>query len=126
MIGPIFLCTVLSIVDGDGLKCRELDQATGKPIAVRLSAINARETRGHPCPKQRPCPAMSGVQSKRVLTGLVSGKVLRCEATGRSFNRVTAFCSASGMGDISCAMIRAKAAVRWAAYDPRGRLARCR
>ncbi len=113
-----FLCAVVSIVDGDGLRCQDA-------TAVRLAGVNARELHGAPCPRGRPCPAMPARQSRAVLSRMALGKTLRCRSVDISYRRIVARCSVGGV-DLSCAMIAAGAAVRWDSYWRRYRMAPCR
>lgn len=43
-VSLIFACTVLSIHDGDTFRCRE--QVDGKPIKIRLAAVDTPEMPG--------------------------------------------------------------------------------
>lgn len=126
MLTAIFLCTIASagqIVDGDTAHCLEL-APTGKPIAVRLVGVDAPELHGCKGRRGRVCVKGDAQAAKRNLERLAVGRVLRCEATGTSYNRVTAFCSADGR-DLSCAQIRAGFAAYVPSYDKARRLVGC-
>ena len=123
LAAALFLCTVTSIYDGDGpIHCRERDPI-GKPIKIRLSGIAAREMSGR-CNANQPCPKASAQAAKAALTRLVSRKTLKCRQTGTSYSRVVATCLVEGV-DVSCAMVRTGTVLRWARYDPTGRLIGC-
>lgn len=103
----IFLCTVVSVTDGDTFRCAD-------GTRVRLQAIDAPEA--GPCPRGRGCTPGDPRKSRAVLTRIVLHKKLRCERTGKSYDRVTAWCSVAG-ADVSCAMYRGGWAVRLPQYD---------
>jgi endonuclease YncB( thermonuclease family) len=120
--GSQFPCTVLSVYDGDGpINCAEVD-GSGKQVAVRLRGIEAREPDNR-C-QVAVCPPMSGAQAKAALERLAAGR-MQCTSFGPSYNRVDASCTSATGVDISCELIRMGAAVRWAEYDPDGRLTHC-
>jgi endonuclease YncB( thermonuclease family) len=110
----IFLCDVAVVSDGDTFRCRD-----GRRI--RLHAIDAPEI-GR-CRHGRICVRGDGQASRRALARMIGGRRLRCEDTGRSYDRVTAWCSL-GAVDVSCAMVRGRWAVRLARYDRDQRLCR--
>jgi endonuclease YncB( thermonuclease family) len=115
IVSLFFLCQVAAVHDGDTLRCR------GGP-AVRLHAIDAPEMPGA-CRRGRRCVAGDPYRSRASLRGLALGKTLRCRRTGKSYQRVTAFCAAGGV-DLSCAQLRAGQAVRVARFDRDRRLCR--
>lgn len=117
MIAAIFLCTVAAagIYDGDTWRCTD-------GTRVRLAAVDAPEMRR--CPHTRRCVPGDPHKAKAALSALIAGKTLRCEKTGRSYDRVTAFCSVGGR-DVSCAMLRTGTVAYAVKFDPRGRLRRC-
>lgn len=124
LFAATFVCTVVSVYDGDGpIHCRERAE-TGKPIKIRLHGINAREMDGS-CRQNAPCPKASAGAAKTTLTRLVRGKVLHCGRMGRSYGRIDARCSVDGV-DVSCAMMRSGTVARWPDFDRDGRLLRCR
>jgi endonuclease YncB( thermonuclease family) len=123
MRGASFTCTATGVHDGDGpIRCAERG-VDGKPIKIRLHAIAAREI-DESCSAGHPCPAASGAAAKAELTRLAVGKQLRCEATGRSYDRVTAWCSTQAGVELNCAMVKSGMAVRWEQYDQERRLCR--
>lgn len=107
-------CVPMQVHDGDTFRC-----ASGERI--RLAGIDSNELNGT-C--HTACAPMPARQARDYLAGLVLGKRVVCEPTGRSYRRVVAWCSV-GRLDLSCAMIRAGAAVRWQRYDPEGWLKGC-
>jgi endonuclease YncB( thermonuclease family) len=120
--GKQFPCTVQSVYDGDGpINCAEVD-AEGKQVSLRLRGIEAREP-DNSC-QTEVCPPLSGEQAKAALTRLAVGR-LQCLSYGPSYNRVDAFCRNASGQDLSCEMLRSGTAVRWAQYDPDGRLLPC-
>ncbi len=120
--GSKFPCTVLSVYDGDGpINCAEHD-TEGKPVAVRLRGIEAREA-DNSC-QAEVCPTATGAEAKAMLTKLAVGR-LQCESFGPSYNRVDSSCTNEGGVNLSCEMIRTGMATRWPEYDPDGRLKGC-
>jgi endonuclease YncB( thermonuclease family) len=115
MLTPIFLCIVASVSDGDTLRCTD-------GTRVRLAAIDSPELPGH-CRRGRHCAPGDPYAARASLTKLAAGKTLRCERTGKSWNRVTAWCRA-GSVDLSCAQYRAGYAIRLPEYDRGRRLCR--
>src|SRR5215217_2308892 len=101
---PLLLCAVASITDGDTFRC-------GDGTRIRLQAIDAPEIHG--CRRGRVCAPGDGQASKRALERLIGGRSLRCERTGTSYNRVTAWCTVGGV-DVSCALYRGRWAIRLA------------
>jgi endonuclease YncB( thermonuclease family) len=115
--GGDFTCTVTGVHDGDGpIYCAEGPK-------IRLNAIAAREL-DETCRSGHPCPSTSGAAARAELTRLASGKVLRCEATGTSYSRVTAWCWTPEGTELNCAMVQGGYALRWPKHDPYGRLCR--
>ncbi len=118
-----FTCTAVSVHDGDGpIRCAERGP-TGKPLKIRLQAIAAREI-DESCRPSHPCPTASGAAAKVALSRMTVGKRLRCNATGKSYDRVTAWCRTEKGVDLSCAMVRGGYALRWSKYDRGRRLCR--
>jgi endonuclease YncB( thermonuclease family) len=114
---PRFTCTVTRVHDGDGpIHCRE-------GVKVRLQAIAAREV-DETCSPGHPCPEASGAAAKAALSRLALGRTLECEPTGKSYGRITAWCSTTAGTDLSCAMVRSGTALRWPRYDRQDRLCR--
>jgi endonuclease YncB( thermonuclease family) len=118
-----FVCTATKVHDGDGpIWCAERG-VDGKPIKVRLTAIAAREIDGT-CSPGHPCPRASGAAARDALARLALGRRLRCEATGVSYGRVTAWCWTPSGVELNCAMVKSGTALRWDKYDRRRRLCR--
>jgi endonuclease YncB( thermonuclease family) len=119
-----FVCTVVSVHDGDGpIHCRELG-ADGRHIRIRLQGIAAREMDGN-CRPGHPCPMASAEAAKASLVRLAGHQVLTCRQVGTSYERTVAWCATPAGIDLSCAQIRAGVALRWARFDPEGRLSNC-
>jgi endonuclease YncB( thermonuclease family) len=102
MMGLVFACVVLSITDGDTLRCRD-------GTRVRLAGIDAPELPGH-CRQGRKCVAGDASASTRTLASLAFGRTLTCRKVGVSYDRVVAFCETGGI-DLSCAQFRGGHAV---------------
>lgn len=115
LAGAIFLCAVAYVHDGDSLRCAD-------GTRVRLHAIDTPEMPGA-CRPGRQCAPGDPYKAKAALEKIAAGKTLRCEKTGTSYNRVTAYCSANGV-DLSCAMFRSGYAVRLPQFDRDRRLCR--
>ncbi|MCP3731533.1 hypothetical protein M9978_13980 [Sphingomonas sp. MG17] len=125
--GQVFACTPTRVWDGDGpIWCREGPR-------IRLAGVAAREI-DNSCRLGHPCPRASGTAARdnlaRLLGGAlgrapeghikVSGPVLRCISDGwAKGSRTAAWCSAPGIGDLSCAQLRAGFALRWPEYGGR-------
>nr|WP_081984506.1 hypothetical protein [Sphingomonas sp. 35-24ZXX] len=122
--GQTFECTPTHVWDGDGpIWCAEGPR-------IRLSGIAAREMDGS-CSPGHPCPTASAEEARDGLakllgtvagtasTGhlLVKGPRLSCVSDGGAGGtRTAAWCSSPVHGDISCAMVKAGLAMRWARY----------
>lgn len=102
-------CTVARINDGDTLRCQD-------GTRIRLHAVAARETDGS-CSPGHPCPGATAEEATRTLQRLAGGRTIRCQSTGRSYNRVTAICWTSAGEEINCAMIRSGTAVIWDRFN---------
>ena len=111
-----FKCTVRSVTDGDTFRCTN-------GVRVRLSAIDTPEMPGS-CRRGRSCAPGNPHAAKAHLARMIGGATVQCDPVGRSYNRIAAWCSLSGM-DLSCAMLRSGHAVRLAQYDRSGRLRGC-
>ncbi|MFV0625187.1 thermonuclease family protein [Sphingomonas sp. ac-8] len=108
-------CHVTSVYDGDGpIHCAEGPK-------IRLSAIAAREMDGS-CRPGHPCPTASADEAKAALERLALGQTLRCEQTGTSYDRVTAWCWRPDGVQLNCAMVEGGYAARWERYDVGHRL----
>src|SRR4028119_1713249 len=110
-VALFFACAVLSVTDGDTFRCRD-------GTRVRLAAIDAPELHG--CRSGRKCAPGDPVASRASLTRLAAGRTLRCERTGVSYGRVTAWCKMHGRIDLSCEQFRRGQAVPLVHYE-RGR-----
>lgn len=104
-----FLCDVAFVNDGDTLRCKD-------GTRVRLHAVAARET-DETCSPGHPCPTASAASATAELNRLAAGKTLRCEQTGRSYNRVTAICWAPSGEEINCAMVASGTTLVWETFD---------
>jgi endonuclease YncB( thermonuclease family) len=122
--GTTFNCTPTAVYDGDGpIWCAEGPH-------VRLSGIAAREMDGT-CRPNQPCPDATAIAARdalvqllggargRLPTGhvLVRGPTMNCVSRGSAGGtRTAALCTTSGIGDLSCAMVRSGKALRWTRY----------
>ena len=104
-----FLCDVAHVNDGDTLRCKD-------GTRVRLHAVAAREA-DETCAPGHPCPSASGASATAVLNRLAAGKTLRCEQTGRSYNRVTAVCWTPTDEEVNCAMVRSGTTLIWESFN---------
>lgn len=122
--GQAFTCTPTHVWDGDGpIWCTEGPK-------VRLAGIAAREMDGtckpgHPCPDATATAARDGLAkllgkvTGTAPTGhlLIKGPHLQCVSEGGAGGkRTAAWCVSPVHGDISCAMVKAGLAARWAKY----------
>lgn len=118
--GQPFSCRVVRVHDGDTMRCAD-------GTRVRLQGIDANELDGR-C--HTACAALSAGMARDSLVGLALDRLASCRSTGRSYDRVTAWCSvANARGapdDLSCEQVARKAAIIWRKFDPRHRLDRCR
>ena len=107
-----FLCALAVAIDGDTLRCANVEAANGR---VRLARIDAAELR-----------APGGEQARRALQAMIEAageepvtcrqvdadpRIAGFQAHDR-YGRVVARCSASG-GDFGTALLRAGLAKRW-------------
>jgi len=122
--GASFGCTPTRVWDGDGpIWCAEGER-------IRLAGIAAREIDGS-CRPHQPCPKASGTAARDRLVVLlggdrgrtgdghvrVRGPKLACQSEEPDlYGRTVAWCRAPAIGDLSCAMVRAGVALRWAHY----------
>ncbi|QBQ50147.1 nuclease [Brevundimonas naejangsanensis] len=102
---PTFSCRVVSVHDGDTLRCSD-------GTRVRLHAVAAREIDGT-CSEGHPCPAASAAAARLELVKLAENRTLACRRTGRSYNRVTAICDNDEGVEINCAMVRSGTTLIW-------------
>ena len=116
-------CTAVAVYDGDGpVWCEE-------GWKLRIGGIAAREI-DETCKLNHPCPAASGASARNALVELLGGGTgrlstghitispiaLNCEMTGRSHDRLTAWCTLPDGRDLSCAMIASGTALVWDKY----------
>jgi endonuclease YncB( thermonuclease family) len=130
--GSTFTCTPVAVWDGDGpIWCAEGPR-------IRLHGIAAREVKraggaivDAGCKPGHPCGSVSGVVARDRLVALlggargalptghirVKGPPLTCVSYGSAKGvRTDASCSAPGVGDLSCALVRSGVALRWRSY----------
>lgn len=114
-----FLCAAALAIDGDTLKCRNVEGAGGR---VRLAAIDAPELPGH-CRQGRHCAPGDPFKARDLLARLVRKGPVRCTVVDASpawpgfqdhdrYGRRVARCEADGV-DLSDAMLQSGLAVRW-------------
>jgi endonuclease YncB( thermonuclease family) len=122
--GATFTCTPTAVWDGDGpIWCAEGPK-------IRIAGTAAREI-DNTCRRGHPCPPVNGVVARdrlvRVFGGargtLSTGHVrvrsapMRCRSDGRAKGgRTAAWCRSPVFGDLSCAAVKAGAAVRWRSF----------
>lgn len=127
--GERFSCTPTAVWDGDGpIWCAEGPK-------IRIAGVAAREMDGS-CRANQPCPTVGAIEARdrlvRLLGGpkgtLSSGHVkvrsapLQCVSEGSAGrSRTAAWCHSPIFGDLSCAVVQAGGAVRWARYWKDGR-----
>ena len=130
--GQSFTCTPEAVWDGDGpIWCEEGPR-------IRLAGIAAREI-DNTCRRNHPCPQTSGIDARNALVRMigkptgtlpyghitVTGPALTCVSTGSAGgNRTGAWCSSPRYGDLSCAMVQGRYALRWERYWENGRCSR--
>jgi endonuclease YncB( thermonuclease family) len=132
-----FICFAIALHDVDGpIHCQSGEK-------IRLQGIGATEMDGT-CRPNQPCIFGDPRTQRRIMANHVigaaidredareSGRVwfvrpvrLRCELTGKSHARLTAWCRRPDGADLSCEAIRAGIAVRWSRYDRSERLLPC-
>lgn len=122
--GTSFTCTPVAVWDGDGpIWCAEGPR-------VRIAGVAARETDGA-CRPNQPCPAVGAIDARDRLVRLLGGArgtlstghinvraaPMTCVSDGSAGgSRTAAWCRSPDFGDLSCAVVRAGGAVRWARY----------
>ena len=122
--GQSFVCTPVAVWDGDGpIWCAEGPK-------VRIAGVAARELDGS-CRSDQPCPAVDALVARDRLVRLLGGargirpeghikvraEAMECISDGSAGgSRTAAWCSSQSFGDLSCAVVRAGGAVRWARY----------
>lgn len=122
--GQTFTCTPVAVYDGDGpVWCAEGPK-------IRIAGVAAREM-GGTCRPNQPCPPVGATDARdrlvRILGGprgtLPEGHVkvrsatMTCVSEGSAGgSRTAAWCFSPAVGDLSCAVVRAGGAVRWARF----------
>jgi hypothetical protein len=139
---PLLICLAIALHDVDGpIHCQSGEK-------IRLQGIGATETDGS-CNPNQPCVPGNPFEQRRTMAramGAVISKEdngqdgtpdrygqawftrpvrLVCDVTGTSHKRLTAWCGLPSGRDVSCEAIKAGVAMRWARYDPKGRLRWC-
>lgn len=117
--GQNFSCRVVAVHDGDTMRCAD-------GTRVRLQGIDANELDGS-C--HTVCATLSARLAQQTLRDLALNRIAFCRSTGRSYDRVTAWCAvtnAQGVhDDLSCEQVARGAAIIWRKFDPGHRLDRC-
>jgi endonuclease YncB( thermonuclease family) len=134
--GATFQCTPTAVWDGDGpIWCAEGPKIRLRGIAAReVRRVGGRVVDGG-CKRGHPCGKAPGPAARDRLVGLLGGPrgtlasghvrvqaaTMRCRSYGGGKGaRTAASCALPGVGDLSCAMVRAGAAVRWRSYGGAG------
>ncbi|HWU94730.1 MAG TPA: hypothetical protein VN029_03985 [Sphingomonas sp.] len=134
--GAAFTCTPVAVWDGDGpVWCAEGPKIRLHGIAAReVKRVGGRLVDGG-CNRGHPCPAVSGVIARDRLVALLGGAkgslrtghirvaapAMHCVSYGSGKGiRTAASCSLPGVGDLSCALIRANVVLRWRSYGGDG------
>jgi len=117
--GHAFTCRVVSVHDGDTMRCAD-------GTRIRLQGIDANELDGT-C--HHACARGAADQARRGLEALVLRKSTKCTSTGTSYRRVTAWCTVmvddGRPVDLSCEQVARGLAVIWRRFDPGHLLDRC-
>ena len=109
LTGLIFICLAAVAVDGDTLRCSNIDGANGR---VRLAAIDAPEMRDP-----------GGAEAQEALAAMIKRRKVRCEqvdALPRTpgfqdrdpYGRIVARCAAGG-ADLGASLLASGAARQW-------------
>ena len=122
--GQTFQCTPTLVWDGDGpVFCAEGPK-------IRIAGVAAREMDGT-CRFNQPCPAVGAIDARDRLARIFGGSLgttadghvivrsatMRCRSDGSAGgSRTAAWCTSPAFGDLSCAVVLAGGAVRWARY----------
>lgn len=122
--GKTFSCTPTAVWDGDGpIWCAEGPK-------IRIAGVATREMDGS-CRPNHPCPSVSAIDSRDRLVQLLGGprgrlstghvkvrsEPMQCVSEGSAMgSRTAAWCHSPVFGDLSCAVVRAGGAVRWARF----------
>jgi endonuclease YncB( thermonuclease family) len=119
-----FSCTPVAVYDGDGpIWCAEGPK-------VRIAGVAAREMDGS-CRSNQPCPRVGAIDARDRLVRLFGGPkgtmstghvkvrsvAMTCVSDGSAGgSRTAAWCTSPAFGDLSCAVVRAGGAIRWARF----------
>lgn len=115
----LLTCTV---TDGDTLRCGPDPRA--RTERVRLIGIDAPELPGH-CQNGRACAKGNPRTSTANLRRLVEGRPVRIERVGLDRYGRTLALAWVGPVNLSCAQVRAGAAIYVERWDQAGRVRRC-
>lgn len=117
--GQSFSCRIVAVHDGDTMRCAD-------GTRVRLQGIDANELDGS-CHKA--CARLPADMAQSSLRDLALHKIVACRSTGRSYDRVTAWCAVKGLEgrtiDLSCEQVMRGAAIIWRKFDPGRHLDQC-
>lgn len=129
--GASFACTPSAVWDGDTFTCSDGTKVRVAAIAAReVKRVNGRMVDGG-CNPGHPCSPVSGIVARDALADLfggargvgphghllVAGPSLRCVSNGSAGrDRTGAWCRTPSGADVSCAMVKAGYAVRWARH----------
>lgn len=122
--GVSFRCTPTAVYDGDGpVWCAEGPK-------IRIAGVAAREMDGT-CRSNQPCPVVGAIDARDRLVSLLGGPkgslstghivvrsaTMTCASEGSAGgSRTAAWCMSPAIGDLSCAVVRAGGAIRWAKF----------
>ncbi len=106
---PTFSCRVVSVHDGDTLRCED-------GTRVRLHAVAAREI-DETCSTGHPCPTATAATARLELVKLAENRTLDCRRIGQSYNRVTAICDNDEGVEVNCAMVRSGTTLVWDRFN---------
>ena len=131
------ICLAVALHDVDGpIHCAD-------GTKVRLQGIGATEMSGQ-CRPRQPCVLGDPFEQRRRMARAMGATITRetrgpnggqlyfdqpirlaCTPTGKSYKRITAWCSLPSGTDLSCTAIRTGVAIRWEKFDRAGRLKGC-
>ena len=119
-----FTCTVTRVHDGDGpLWC-----SNGQK--VRIAGVQAPDFESaQPCRTHRVgynCSNAAAERSRVIVERIALNRTMRCQSTGKSYNRVVARCTLPDGRSLSCAVLAAGGAVKWERYWRRYGMGGCR
>jgi endonuclease YncB( thermonuclease family) len=109
-----FICLVVSVTDGDTLRCADQTR-------IRIAAVNARE-KDDSCRRGSTCPQMRHHQAKPIVERMVLGRELKCRRVDVSYRRIVADCTLPDGRSLSCALVRTGAVVWQPGYARRYRM----